>query len=358
MKSLSLTVMLAVVCVPAAGRAQGNAASFDGDADAIEFGALDPGTSFTVEAWLNSDRWDSYHTVFEVLDPATNINSFFVGYVAGQWQIEIEDNNATEGGTCAEVDVDTLCHAHSPDLATNIHVAVVVEPSEIRLYLDGALAASEAVVTSPGFGADLWHIGADIDGGPGYDSDPYEGRMDEVRVWSEALSEDQIVCAMDYALSGTEPGLYAHWAMDENAGDVTVAETLGNWDGTVAGDTTFVTSSFALTPSVGYDIGCLDYDGDGYTGDDGDCDETDPAIHPGATEVSCDYIDNDCDGVLHPDEVDYDGDGYDECDGDCDDSDAAINPGAAELACNYLDDDCDGVLHPDEVDDDGEGYDE
>ena len=307
---MRVLVLVLVVGIPGIVLAQGNAADFDGGADVIELGALDPGTSFTVEAWLNSDAWNSYHTVFEVLDPATSINSFFVGYVLGQWQIEIEDDDYWEGNACG--DANTMCHTHSPTVGVDIHVAVAVEPTELRLYLDGVLAASQALTETPGFGTDLWHLGADTDGVNPYQSDPWDGRMEEVRVWSVALTEDEVACTMDYALAGTEPGLYAHWAMDENPGDVTVAETLGSWDGTGVGDTTFVTSTFPLTPSTGYDIGCLDYDGDGYTSDDGDCDETDPAIHPGATEVACDYVDNDCDGDLHDEEVDDDGDGFDE----------------------------------------------
>ena len=40
-----------------------------------------------------------------------------------------------------------------------------------------------------------------------------------------------------------------------------------------------------------------DEDGDGYTTDDGDCDDTDPTVHPGAEDVCGDDVDGDCDGV-------------------------------------------------------------
>ena len=131
----------------------------------------------------------------------------------------------------------------------------------------------------------------------------------------------------------------------------------------------------------------LDSDGDGYgTGAlqqscslpssasevDGDCDDADRAIHPGATEV-CDPADEDedCDGLAEDLDAslssstrsaffaDADGDlygagaavyacnrppGHVTSDGDCDDSSRRIHPGATEVCDSAdADEDCDGL---------------
>ncbi len=111
-----------------------------------------------------------------------------------------------------------------------------------------------------------------------------------------------------------------------------------------------------------------DADGDGYTSvaDGGtDCDDTNAAVNPGATEV-CNDVDDDCNGTVDDNATDAttwyadsDADGYGDptisyarCSGlpglvtdgtDCDDTDPNVHPGVTEL-CNGVDDDCDGTV--------------
>ena len=124
----------------------------------------------------------------------------------------------------------------------------------------------------------------------------------------------------------------------------------------------------------------VDRDNDGVTIAEGDCDDDDPDVHPGATEV-CNDTDDDCNGAVD-DAVgelwyaDADQDGYGDpyatswsCDestgyvadaSDCDDARDDVFPGAEEV-CDEVDQDCD--LEIDEgaqttffLDADGDGY--
>src|SRR5262249_42905348 len=120
-----------------------------------------------------------------------------------------------------------------------------------------------------------------------------------------------------------------------------------------------------------------------------DCNDADPAIHPGAVEICLDTADQDCDG--NPDNgcdrCDEDGDGwYGEhpergCEiapefRDCDDTDRAVHPGATDdcggsegapgcaargyCALPGIDENCDGTINegcpPLGCDADGDGY--
>ena len=96
----------------------------------------------------------------------------------------------------------------------------------------------------------------------------------------------------------------------------------------------------------------FDADNDGWTTCGGDCDDNEPTTNPDCPDP-CDGVDNDCDGSIDED-FDVDGDGYTTCNGDCDDTDAAINPGATEV-CDGVDNDCDGTID-ETFDADGDGY--
>lgn len=112
-----------------------------------------------------------------------------------------------------------------------------------------------------------------------------------------------------------------------------------------------------------------DADGDGFFAGVDDCDDSDPAVNPAATETcATPGVDDDCDGLVDSEDTDVEGvsefwadldsDGWGDPDdtvwacvqpdrrtdrpGDCDDTEATVNPGQREVCDNGVDDDCDG----------------
>ncbi|HHO52134.1 MAG TPA: hypothetical protein ENK18_14985 [Deltaproteobacteria bacterium] len=93
----------------------------------------------------------------------------------------------------------------------------------------------------------------------------------------------------------------------------------------------------------------------GWSMDAADCNDADPAIHPGRPEVPADGVDSDCSGAdlcwLDADKDGIGGDRMIDCGGasgstipgDCNDADPDIYPGAPEVPGDGIDSDCDWV---------------
>ena len=107
----------------------------------------------------------------------------------------------------------------------------------------------------------------------------------------------------------------------------------------------------------------IDDDGDGYSENEGDCDDSDPLLNPvDEDQDGASPCDGDCDDNNNTLNLnDADGDGQSTCDGDCDDGNAVIYQGATELCDGQVNDCADelwgSTRNPQaERDEDGDGY--
>jgi RHS repeat-associated protein len=121
-----------------------------------------------------------------------------------------------------------------------------------------------------------------------------------------------LVVSLGHAPAGTVPDLIgmaqAAAAADIAAAGFAVGAVSGQNHATVpanivlaqnpvAGSIADLASAIDLIVSVGPPPGEIDGDGDGFTGDQGDCNDSDPAIHPGAIDLPGDAIDQNCNGA-------------------------------------------------------------
>ncbi len=116
------------------------------------------------------------------------------------------------------------------------------------------------------------------------------------------------------------------------------------------GSATTSTAGGGTATSTGNSV---DDDGDGWTEDQGDCNDANKDVHPDADEICDDKIDNNCNGAIDTAEPDGDGDGFGPCEGDCNDNDPNVSPVAVEIDGDNIDNNCDGIT---DADFDGDGY--
>ena len=125
------------------------------------------------------------------------------------------------------------------------HIALVFQTGTngVKFYLNGSLlsqsTASGALTTNTGEFA----IGKQAPGN--CDCNYFQGKIDEVRVWGIARTEQQIRENMHRTLTGTETGLISYWQFNEGTGTI-AADSIGGNNGTLVNGPTWGVSTAPL----------------------------------------------------------------------------------------------------------------
>ncbi|TDC48657.1 LamG domain-containing protein [Jiangella ureilytica] len=183
--------------------------------------------AFTVAGWVRLDEKPADGaTVTALSQDGGRLSGFFLGYrqlgEVGVWELYSPDS-ADGGGQMLRSPVD-----EPAVVGDEVHLAVVyddgLETPEVRLYVNGDLVAT-APQTRTYDATGAFVVGRGFNGGPsGY----WAGMVDEVRVYSRAVTEAEL-----QGLVSRDGVTVGEWALDGNAEEATGRLPAGSAEGGV-----------------------------------------------------------------------------------------------------------------------------
>lgn len=196
--------------------------SFNGisaSADCITDNNLSISDSITVEAWIYANSW-AFTSAQGTIVCKHSWSQQEQGYVLraganGQlsWNFAGVD---TLGNPVSWIEV--LSQPNALSLNTWYHVAGTFDGESSNIYINGQLAGSTAFNGSiiPGSAFPL-KIGKLCDTGQ-FEERLWDGRIDEVRIWHRALSQQEIDSMKNEHIDSTSTGLAGYWRFNEGTG--------------------------------------------------------------------------------------------------------------------------------------------
>ena len=196
--------------------------------------------TFTLEAWIFRDGYGTTASsgvggiVGEPLvakgrgeSDGSNVDCNYIMAIDAQGRVVADFEDAAAGLN------HPIIGATSIAASSWHHVAAAYDGTTWRLFVDGVQDASVAVGAAPRADS-IGHFGI----GAAYDSmgiaaGSFDGRIDDVRVWSRALGEVELQAGM-FGPPADATGLVSYWPLDEAPG-TTVVDLVGGHDGESTG---------------------------------------------------------------------------------------------------------------------------
>ena len=199
-----------------------NSVEFDGDGDQILVAAhdgLDLTNGFTIEGWIHPRTLDE------------NFQRLISKYYAYGFGV----NENTIRFTTYGVRDYNLSYSIKDSAWT--HIAAVMDASNtVTFYVNGEDVGEITTTAGPAQTSDSdLYIGNDE-----FDNESFNGWIDEVRIWNDVRTEEEIQTYLYQNLTGAESGILAYYHLD---GSSTLDFTANTFDGTLQGNASFRTKS-------------------------------------------------------------------------------------------------------------------
>lgn len=196
-------------------------------------------TSFTVDGWFwlneRTARTDSYYTIFAQNQDRSGCIANRV-FLAVHW-------NSTENAYelhSGQNNCGQYYYTGSVPTSQWVHFAYVSNDNEYRTYINGqlvyAFSQSMSVVASNTASFNVGSVALTTT--PYTRTHTFSGQIDHLKVWSNALTQEQILTSMNTASAGGLSGLTHMYDFNEGSGS-TVYDRVGSVNLSAAGDYTF-----------------------------------------------------------------------------------------------------------------------
>lgn len=212
--------------------AQQNALSFDGADDFVStsYAGISGAQARTVEAWIN--------TTANCI-PGSGVQQVILDWGGTGTGARFTLNLLWANSIRLEVAGNGISGTQAINDGAWHHVAAVYNPNvgsnQVKLYIDGQLHVQGNLTVPVNTGSSVpFQIGKRVDG-----ANPFLGKIDEVRVWSTARTDAEILANYNRQLCGTQTGLAAYYRFDQgtalgnNAGVTTLTDQTGSYPGTL-----------------------------------------------------------------------------------------------------------------------------
>jgi len=163
----------------------GKCATFDGTDDRISItddATLQP-EAYTMEAWVRPDVLGAYQAVIWR-------HSGIANYVAS-YGLRLTNGNVWQTQSCIASATELATGTTIAVLGTFYHVAGTYDGTNLKIYVNGALEATPAVSGAVDYTAISVYIGRRETGTGAFDL-YFKGLIDEARIYSRALTADEI----------------------------------------------------------------------------------------------------------------------------------------------------------------------
>lgn len=216
-----------------AGGSNSNAIEFDGTDDYVQVPdnpSLDLTSQFTVAAWININEYMEWASI---VTKGQNSNNFTIHQSGPGGGSEYGHLRFT--GEIAGLPLFLESATQIP-LGGWHFVSVTWNGATLNFYLDGRPDGSGALAGTLAANDEPLFIGVDFPGTPEF----WNGKIDEVRIWNEALSPALVKAAMNGSATPLSRALVGYWNMNEGTGSVVNdRSTYGN-NGTLVGSPAWV----------------------------------------------------------------------------------------------------------------------